>query len=97
VITIKYDHKATRKCYESSLKSRRGVYSITVQVGELEEITQAEIGSERRPGPAGEVQEKEIGGKKFKLGMLICQELLGKIVEVISKHIGSIWMRRSDR
>jgi len=40
VITIKYDQKTARKCYESSLKSKRGTYSITVQVGELEEIMQ---------------------------------------------------------
>jgi len=31
--------------------------------------TRVEIGSERRPEPASEVQEKEIEGKKFKLGV----------------------------
>jgi len=30
VITIKSDHKTIRKCYESSLKSKRETYSITV-------------------------------------------------------------------
>jgi len=31
-------------------------------------IMQIEVARERRPGPVGEVQEKEIEGKKFKLG-----------------------------
>jgi len=59
VIVIKSDQKATRKCYDNSMKSRRGVCMVA---------TQAEATSERRPGLAGEVQEKEIEGKKFKLG-----------------------------
>jgi len=87
VITIKYDQKTARKCYESNLKSRRGTYSIIVQKGEPKELMQAEVASKRRPGTVGEVQEKEIGGMKFKLGTSICQELQDKIVEVISKHM----------
>ena len=35
--------------------------------------------SERRPGPAGEVQEREINGKKFKLGNSLGNELEDKI------------------
>jgi len=35
VITIKSGQKTTRKCYASSLKSKRGTYLITVQVEEL--------------------------------------------------------------
>jgi len=30
VITIKVDQKTERKCYESSLKNRRGTYAITI-------------------------------------------------------------------
>jgi len=62
VITINSDQKTARKCYESSLKIKRRTYLITVQAGEPEEIVQAEVTSERRPRPAGEVQENEIGG-----------------------------------
>jgi len=29
---------------------------------------QIKVANKRQPGPVGEVQEKEIGGKKFKLG-----------------------------
>jgi len=36
-----------RKCYKSSLKSKRGTYSITVQAGGLEEIVEAGVASER--------------------------------------------------
>jgi len=36
---------------------------------------------------ASEVQEREIGGKKFKLGTSICKELQDKVVKVISKHM----------
>ena len=34
IITIGFDQKTARKCYESSLKSKRGTYSIIVQAGE---------------------------------------------------------------
>jgi len=65
---------ATRKFYESSLKSKRA-YSIIVQAGEPEDIVQDGVVNKRQPGPTGEVLEKEIRGKKFKLDMSICQEL----------------------
>jgi len=32
VIMIKSDHKMARKCYESSLKNRRGSYVVTIQL-----------------------------------------------------------------
>jgi len=56
-----------RKCYESSQKNRRGTYAITVQEREREWIAESEVINERRPGPAAEVQEREIKGKNFKL------------------------------
>jgi len=58
VITIKYDQKTTRKCYESSLKSRRRTHSITTQAGEPEVIMQAEVANERKLRPVGEVQKE---------------------------------------
>ena len=48
---------------------------------------QADVISERRLRPTGEVQEKEIRGKKFKVGTSICLELQDKIAKVISKHM----------
>ena len=48
---------------------------------------EAGAANERRPRPADDVQEREIKGKKFKLGTSICQELQDKVAEVISKHM----------
>jgi len=64
VITIKYDQKATKKCYENSLKTKRGVCM----------VTRVEVAREDQPEPAEEVLEREIGGRKFKLGRSLSQE-----------------------
>ena len=55
VIIIKSDQKVARKCYENSLKSRRGVCTVTVQAREPEVITHAKVTNERRLEPANEV------------------------------------------
>jgi len=47
VIVIKSDQKEVRKCYENSLKSKRRVCSITVQVREPGVVMQIEVASER--------------------------------------------------
>jgi len=52
---------------------------VAAQPPEIEEATRVEIARERRPKPAGEVQEREIGGKKFKLGKYLSQEVHNKI------------------
>ena len=49
----------------------------------------ADVVCERRPGPAGEVQEREINGKKFKLGTSLGKELEDKIAKVISVHMNA--------
>jgi len=53
--------------------TKRGVCSIIAQARELEMIMQTEVSSERQPEPAGKVQEKEIEGKKFKLGLSLVE------------------------
>jgi len=55
----------------------------------MKEITRLKIASKRRPEPAGEVQEKEIAGKKFKLGTWLGQELQDQIAEVIASHLNA--------
>jgi len=55
-----------------------------------------EVANERRLEPAGEVQEKEIEGKKFKLGTSLGRELQDKIVEVISRHVDAFAWSTSD-
>jgi len=43
VITIKFDQKATKTCYENNLKTKRKVCAIAAQPQEVEEVTRAEI------------------------------------------------------
>ena len=42
VITIKSDQKAMKKCYENSLKTKRGVCSVTSQPQRGEGVTRVE-------------------------------------------------------
>jgi len=44
------------------------VFAVTTQPAREEGVTRAEITQERRPEPAEDVLEKEIGGKMSKLG-----------------------------
>jgi len=74
VITIKSDQKEAKKCYENSLKTKRGVFVVTPQPPREEGVTRAEIARERWPKPAEDVLEREIGGKKFKLGKSLGQK-----------------------
>ena len=43
IITIKFDQEEAKKCYENSLKTKRGVCSITNQPHEAEGIACAEM------------------------------------------------------
>jgi len=43
VITIKSGQKATKKCYENSLKTNRGVYTVTNQLLGGEGVTRVEV------------------------------------------------------
>ena len=87
MISIKSDQKEAKKCYENSLKTKKGVFVVTTQPLREEAVTQAEIARERLPEPAEEVSEKEIGGKRFKLGKSLGQETRDQIAEVIPQHL----------
>jgi len=89
VIVIKPHQKVARKCYENNLKSKRGVRTIITQAHVPDETTRAEIISEGQPEPTGEVQEREIKGKRFKLGSSLGQEMKDQIVEVIARHLNA--------
>jgi len=84
VITIKSDQKEAKKCYENSLKTKRGVFDVTTQPPREARVTRAEIARERRPEPAEDVLEREIGGKMFKLGKSLGKKTNNQIVEVIA-------------
>jgi len=46
VITIKSDKKEAKKCYENSLKTKRGMFVVTTQPPREEGVTRAEIARE---------------------------------------------------
>jgi len=57
VITIKSDQKEAKRCYKNSLKTKRGVFMVTIRAPSEEGVARAEIAQERRPEPAGDVLE----------------------------------------
>ena len=67
VITIKFDQKEAKNCYENSLKTKRGVFVVITQPPREEGVTRAEITRERRPEPAEDVLEREIGRRSLSL------------------------------
>ena len=96
VITIKSNQKEAKKCYKNSLKAKRGVFAVTTQPPREEGVTRAEIARERQSEPAEDVLEREIGGKKFKLGKSLGQETHDQIVEVIARHLDAFAWSASD-
>ena len=55
VITMKSGQKATKKCYENSLKTKRGVCTVANQPPRGEGATRVEITRGVRPEPVEEV------------------------------------------
>jgi len=50
------------------------VFAVTTQPPREEGVTRGEIARKRRPEPVEDVLEREIGGKRFKLGKSLGQE-----------------------
>ena len=96
MITIKSDQKEAKKCYENSLKTKRGVFAVTTQPPREEGVTRAEIARERRLKLAEDVLERKIGGKKFKLGNYLGQETQDQITKVIAQHLDAFAWSSSD-
>ena len=96
VLTIKSDQKEAKKCYENSLKTKRGVFAFTTQPPREEGITRSEIAREKRLEPAGDVVEREIAGKMFKLGRSLSQESQDQVAEVIARHLDAFAWFASD-
>jgi len=87
VITIRSDQKEAKRCYENNLKTKRGVFVVTTRPPREDGVFRVEIAWENRPEPAGDVVEREIGGKTFKLGWSLSQESQDQVVEVIARHL----------
>jgi len=139
VIVIKSDQKEAKKCYENSLKTKRGVFMVVdhspvektpakawpkedapAEAVPMEETpaeaspegeasteavpgregreacSRAENARERRPEPVENVVERQIGGKTFKLGRLLCREEQDKVAEVISRDLDAVAWSASD-
>jgi len=104
VIVIKSDQQEAKKCYENSLKTKRGVFMV-VQRPPMEEapmeedcvgVARAENARERRLEPAMNVVERQIGGKMFKLVKSLDQEEQNWVAEVISRHLDAFAWSASD-
>ena len=73
VITIRSDQKEAKRCYENSLKTKKGVFTVTTWAPSEEGVARVEVAWERRPEPAEDVLESEIGGRMFKFGKSLGQ------------------------
>jgi len=81
MITIKSDQKEAKRCYENSLKTKRGMFTVTTRAPSEEEVARAEI-----------ALEWEIGGKMFKLGKSLGQGTQDQIAKVIARHLDAfVW------
>jgi len=97
VITIRSNQKDARKCYESSLKNRRSYNSAAIShERKVVEVLEAELGHRQPSGPAGDVREREIEGKLFKLGASLGQELQDQIAGVIVRHLDAFAWSSAD-
>jgi len=81
-ITIRSNQKDAQKCYESSYN----VATIS-QGGKVSGILEIELSHQPRPGPVGDVQEREIKGRLFKLGTSMGKELQHEIARMIARHL----------
>ncbi|XP_068486702.1 uncharacterized protein [Phaseolus vulgaris] len=82
-------------------RAQRGVPTVTTREPSEErdakaEITRAEIARERRPESAGDVWERDIGGKVFKLGSALNQTAQDQIAKVIARHLDAFTWSASD-
>jgi len=68
VITFKSDQQEAKRCYENNLKTKKGVFMFTERPPGRDEDARAKRARERRPEPVGDIVERQIGGRTFKLG-----------------------------
>ena len=92
VITIKSDQQEAKRCYENSLKTKRGLFMVTERPPSRDgdartEISHAEITRESRPETAGDVVERQIGGRTFKLGKSLSRVEHDQVFGVIARHL----------
>ncbi|XP_068492162.1 uncharacterized protein [Phaseolus vulgaris] len=90
VIVIKSDQQEAKRCYENNLKAKRRVFMV-VEHPPIEDdrvgVSRAESTRERGPEPVGNVVERQIRGKTFKLGKSLDQEEQDRVAGVIARHL----------
>ena len=96
VITIESDQEKAKRCYENSLKTTGGIFSVTSRPPKEDGVTREEIVRENRPEPVEGVEEREIRGKMFKLGKSLSIELREQISKVIARHLDAFAWSAAD-
>jgi len=85
-----------KKCYENSLKTKRGVFSVTTRPPRDDGVTHVEVARENQPEPARDMLEREIGWKTFKLGRTLSKESQDQVADVIARHLDAFAWSASD-
>ena len=104
VIVIKFDQQEAKRCYQNSLKTQRGVFMVVerppMEEAPMEEdrvgVARAENAQERRPEPAENVVERQIGGKVFKLGKSLGSVEQEQVARVIARNLEAFSWSASD-
>jgi len=99
VIVIKSNQQEAKRCYENSLKAKRGVFMVMERPPVKEDrvgVAHAESARERRPEPVGNVVERQIDGKTFKLGKSLTQAEQDQVAGMIARHLDAFAWSASD-
>jgi len=101
VVTIKLDQQEAKRCYENSLKTKRGVFMVTEHPPNRDGdactwISRAESTWGRRPEPVGDVVERQIGGRTLKLGKSLDQAEQDQVPRVIAQHLDAFAWSTTD-
>jgi len=101
VITIKSNQQEAKRCYENNLKAKRGVFMVIERPpsgdGDARVVvSRAENAWEGRPEPTGDMVERQIEGRTFKLGKPLDQAEQDQVAGVIARHLDAFAWSTSD-
>ena len=87
VIVIKSDQQEAKRCYENNLKTKRGVFMVVERPPIKDDragVARAKSTWERQPELVGNIVERQIGGRMFKLGKSLDQVEQDRVAGVIA-------------
>ena len=99
MIVIKSDQQEAKRCYENSLKAKRWVFMVVERPlikDDRTGVARAESARERKSELVGNVVERPIGGKTFKLGKSLDQAEQDRVAKVIARHLDAFAWFASD-